>query len=468
MGERSILTEADKPIKEDELVKVLLYLLYENRIEELSSACIRLNGYTFGAGYAALFEALKAAGNAPDGEEKNAFLEHGKRIANKDDASLFENFIAYRKPNCAAGCATLEQWYDNDLGQMLEPFLDFKKRQRAAEHADSLAARLRRGELTAQEAFPDKFHSTKYRAIPALEFCEKYQEEPQKLFSWGRRGDYALIHAPTGIGKTWFALSHAVALATGKGRACGIWEPCCEPQRVICLDGEMAGYDMRSRLYMLAEMHGTTMEEISERLSILSWRDYDIHLPNPDLESYLAWECRTNKVAMIVLDNYGSIFPVDDENSAGEFESKIFPVIQNLCRHDALVPLIHHSRKGTGDNEDPTYAGSSALPRHATVNIALRKPKKNAAKYGDFEIVFQKDRNAIGIDGRATVDHDEYGRFCWTNGSNSMTKADMIREGLQAYPDMTPKELADKLGLTNDKQIYAIMRAAEKKAGKKC
>jgi Mrp family chromosome partitioning ATPase len=55
----------------------------------------------------------------------------------------------------------------------------------------------------------------------------------------------AMLYAPRGLGKSWLALSMAVAVATG-GRLMR-WEA-TKPRRVLILDGEMPLSDLQARL----------------------------------------------------------------------------------------------------------------------------------------------------------------------------------------------------------------------------
>ena len=67
---------------------------------------------------------------------------------------------------------------------------------------------------------------------------------PVLLAPWLTKSTLAMIHAKTGVGKTWLSLSIAHAVATGGYLL--KW-PAPEPRKVVYLDGEMSGAMMQDR-----------------------------------------------------------------------------------------------------------------------------------------------------------------------------------------------------------------------------
>ena len=122
--------------------------------------------------------------------------------------------------------------------------------------------------LTGEQIFPDQIDPVRNHKIPnpndekenqkdllvsefekvilSFEEYEKISTPPRVpvLGTWFNEGNYGLIHAKRGVGKTWTALHMAQSIAEGK--ACGPWA-CHKPRRVLYMDGEMPGASLKSR-----------------------------------------------------------------------------------------------------------------------------------------------------------------------------------------------------------------------------
>src|SRR5580704_5512424 len=75
----------------------------------------------------------------------------------------------------------------------------------------------------------------------------------------------AMLYAPRGLGKSWLALSVAVAVATG-GRLLRWAAP--TPRRVLLVDGEMPMADLKARLQAI--LIGSGWEAPNDNLQILA------------------------------------------------------------------------------------------------------------------------------------------------------------------------------------------------------
>jgi len=241
---------------------------------------------------------------------------------------------------------------------------------------------------------PDRSSSTDasgVRVITMKELIETELPERAHLVSpWLRDAESALIYAPTGVGKSMFALSLALAMAGG-GEYLG-WE-CPEPRKVLYVDGEMHISDIQSRvLKLLNQVDIIDREQAVSNLSILPrhYQDPDIIFPSIAeeagkqmiLEKATGFDCD-----LVILDNLSTLACLRDENKSSEF-LPVMSLLMTLKQHNKACILVHHSGK-KGNN----YRGSSMMGTTFEVIIGL-KPRDDAkARTGaSFTIEWDKYR----------------------------------------------------------------------------
>jgi RecA-family ATPase len=78
----------------------------------------------------------------------------------------------------------------------------------------------------------------------------QYPPREMVIDPWLRQGETVMVWAATGVGKTWFTLSLAVAIAGG-GKV-GEWFA-DKARRVLVIDGEMHQQDLADRLRFIGD-----------------------------------------------------------------------------------------------------------------------------------------------------------------------------------------------------------------------
>lgn len=195
-----------------------------------------------------------------------------------------------------------------------------------------------------------------------------------------------MIYAERGIGKTFFALELAMAVANG-GEFLKFKAP--KPARVLYIDGEMPANTMQSRLI-----------DIKNRM-IINPGFIDPMLITPDLQSEFMPNLSTSEGAeavrkytdqadLIIVDNISTLCSSGKENDA---ESWI-PIQRwalNLRRQGKSVLFIHHAGK------NGSQRGTSKREDILDTVILLKRPKEYEPQMGaSFEIHFEKSRGVIG------------------------------------------------------------------------
>ena len=194
----------------------------------------------------------------------------------------------------------------------------------------------------------------------------------------------AMLYAPRGLGKSWLALSMAVAVASG-GRLTR-WEA-PNPRRVLFVDGEMPMADLQARLNAI--LLGAGSEVPNNNLQILAADNCEHGINLGAVEGQSALEKNLDGIDLLVIDNLSTL------SSGSEGASDAWLPMQNwllrLRRKGSAALLVHHA--GVNGRQRGTSRREDALD---TV-IALRRPADYSPEQGArFEIHIEKARTLVG------------------------------------------------------------------------
>lgn len=260
------------------------------------------------------------------------------------------------------------------------------------------------------------------------------------LSPWLRAKDLAMVHAPRGIGKTFFALGIGFAVASGgeflrwkaKGRA-----------GVLYVDGEMPTVTTQARLAgMVAAGHPG--DDVDMR--ILSADAQDRALPSlasSDGQRVIDAWVDQHEAHLLILDNLSTLMGATVENDAESWEP-IQSWLLSLRRRGVAVLLVHHSGKAGGQR------GTSKREDVLDTVISLRRPTDYTPKEGArFEVHFEKARGLAGDateSFEASLTEDPRGRLVWamqgTESKNYQRAVSMLRDGAR------PAALVAELGIS--------------------
>ncbi|MDL2209466.1 AAA family ATPase [Desulfovibrio sp. OttesenSCG-928-O18] len=200
-----------------------------------------------------------------------------------------------------------------------------------------------------------------------------------------------IMYAPRGIGKTFAALSVAVAVASG-GAVFNWRAPM--PKKVLYVDGEMPAIAMQTRLAAL--VGGMSIPPLAlENLNLIT-PDLQSR-PIPDLSTVggqTALEPYLKGADMVVLDNIATLCRTGKENESQSWQTMQAWLLE-LRRRGITVLLIHHAGK-SGDQR-----GTSAREDIMDTVISLRRPREySMAEGARFEVHLTKARAVLGDDAK--------------------------------------------------------------------
>ena len=200
-----------------------------------------------------------------------------------------------------------------------------------------------------------------------------------------------LLVALPGVGKTWFALACAMALADGN-TAIGPYKPEAK-LRVLIVDFEMGPVRLRQRLEALRSGYGIGAEVfdqigiMSPELCQLNNLSFD-ELAKEETEKMLL--AQAQEYDLIIIDNINAAYTMseEDENSP-KFWVKPQTLAFALKRANKASMFIHHATKGNPKNP----AGSGKNTRFFDNVIALVDMEQEEIDQKVIKVHFNKSRN---------------------------------------------------------------------------
>ena len=227
------------------------------------------------------------------------------------------------------------------------------------------------------------------RAVPAPEFVGR--ERPVRatlLYPWLREKSLVLLHAPRGLGKSWLAMTIALAVSGGYDTRPFGWSV-SEPSEVVYLDAEMAADELALRMKMLCPE-----EFLPERLRIISLDETDGPMPSlSTIEGRLAVEDALGAAQFVVMDNVSTLWSGMGDQNAAESWDVAQTWLLGMRRANRTIFLVDHSGKTAGRGA----RGTSRKEDIMDVCIELTRPENAVEEDGAyFDLHFTKKRGLYG------------------------------------------------------------------------
>ena len=201
-----------------------------------------------------------------------------------------------------------------------------------------------------------------------------------------------LLYAPTGKGKTWFAMCIAQALCHGTSVFGNDkrWIA-SRPQRVVYIDSEMNQANFHRRLQILEKIYARDGQDFYplkyKQVGIMNMnlvKDDEEDRDRIKINEWLAEEEDAGRpVDLLILDNLSTLSGFNDSAKAWDNMSKWMKELSNRSRNPIAVLVVHHSNK-LGDQR-----GSSA--KTATVdNVIYLEPQEDDKKKDEEKKQYRK------------------------------------------------------------------------------
>ncbi len=279
------------------------------------------------------------------------------------------------------------------------------------------------------------------------------------LAPWLCKQHLSMVHAWRGVGKTYFALGVAYAVAGG-GQFLK-WKA-EKPRHVVYIDGEMAGAAIKARLAAIVESTPDEHEPPEGFLRIITPDAQDLPLPNlASREGQEVLEPCITDAELIVVDNLSCLMRGGPENE-GESWLPVADWALNLRRLGKTVLFVHHDGKGGQQR------GTSRKEDVMDVVIQLEHTKDyQAEKDAAFLVKFEKARHLTGTDARnleAALVKDEHGKQVWVCKDAELGMSERILALHTEFPDLNQTEIADELGCHRSSVCRAFKEAERQSA----
>lgn len=210
------------------------------------------------------------------------------------------------------------------------------------------------------------------------------------LTPWLPQQGLAMVYAPRGIGKTFFALGVAYACATG-GEFLN-WSAETR-SRVVYLDGEMPAATMQERLQAMVNVDDREGVEIGSAINNLKIVPQERQEPTmPDLatpEGQHLYDQVTAQADLIIVDNISTLCRSGVENKSDDW-NVVAEWALRMRRNNKTVLFVHHAGKGGQQR------GTSKREDILDVVIALRRTSDDEPGGASFEVHFEKARHLFG------------------------------------------------------------------------
>jgi putative DNA primase/helicase len=266
-------------------------------------------------------------------------------------------------------------------------------------------------------------------------------ERALMLSPWLPEKSLGMLYAPRGVGKTYLALSIAVAVATGTKLL--KWTP-DRPRRVLYVDGEMPARTVQERLKaLLAALPPDAPQYNLEILSADLREDGFPDLGTSEGQQWLETSFGAKPLDLLILDNLSCLATALKDNEGQSWQS-MQDWLLRLRRQGVSVLFLHHAGKGGQQR------GTSRREDVLDVVVALRRPADYEPNQGArFELHFEKVRGSGG----ALFDPLELMPFArpddafeWDHKLLVAVIEERVRELLAE--EMSIRAVADELGIT--------------------
>lgn len=267
---------------------------------------------------------------------------------------------------------------------------------------------------------------------------ELHLDKPRELIGeLVREASLGMIHAPAGVGKTFFGLGMVVSLAHGMPF---LGYSVSEAFAALYCDGEMAAFDLRERLRLLSiplDCKAAPLYVVTPDLSARGIPKVD---SDEGRDALLAQLEERPEIKLVILDNLACLTRPDGDDSHG---ARSFTFVQDLmleCRRRQVACwIVHHSGK-SGEQR-----GTSK--RNDVLDVVVKlTPVMSVEGRTEVAVSFEKARHmstAAKVDFTACLEPAMAEGLVWTRAGSQLPVHERVR--LMLVDGMPPGDIATEL-----------------------
>ncbi len=215
---------------------------------------------------------------------------------------------------------------------------------------------------------------------------------PARRWIYGKhyvRGHVSVLASAGGVGKTSLQIVESLCIGTGKpllGEA--IHEPC----KVWIINLEDPLEEMQRRLAAAMLHYGVTAEEIRGRLFLDAGRSLNMVFANQgrdgievndEMLDYMAAKIKENDIGMVMIDPWVGANQINENDNVAM--NAAVGAVRSVCDEtDCAVALVHHIRKGNGDEAtiDSVRGAGSLIGAARAARVINKISAEDAQKLG--------------------------------------------------------------------------------------
>lgn len=277
-------------------------------------------------------------------------------------------------------------------------------------------------------------------AITMEDFLQMdFPVKPNLMSPWLQSASVNMIHAARGNGKTWFALSVAYAVATGKPLM--DW-PVDSPCKVLYVDGELPASRLRERLAALGpgtrDLIILTQEPFHAREQTMP------DLADPTGREVMDRIIEQSGAGLIILDSISTLVRSGIENDAESWAPIQAWAMGHRWRGRSIIFLHHEGRnskpRGTSKREDTL---------DTAIGLKLRQEGWDEnTKATEYDLTFTKPRYMTPAQAKPRILQMtiEAGKLLWSSKSHAKDNRERVAELMeQGFKGV---DIARELGIT--------------------
>jgi len=296
------------------------------------------------------------------------------------------------------------------------------------------AERVLAEEMAKANPTPPNPHTALFKSSTISGSTLQDMEIPERetlLSPFFRAGDYGIIFAPRGVGKSWLSLMLAKALTEG-AKLGSHWEAPFS-KKALYLDAEMNLYDLQKRCQQLAIRNDQFYLLSHEMVFTESEDKLSLNLADPTQQDALKDHCLAEEIDVLILDNLSTAFKGLNENESDSWE-QVSPWLLELRRYGISVVLVCHA--GRNGN----IRGTSRREDMAHWILSLEESDTVQEEGHEFKTRFTKQRNCTASDVPAlawTMMQGENGMHITTATIDPQSQMlDLIQGGMASASDI--------------------------------